>query len=90
MRKTFRGLAAVMVALVVLLTGSILLNDRLRQSVVSISGDLHAVQSNSTVTAIGDAVAGVLGVLKDFSANNTFLFTFLIAAVALVVLMLRS
>ena len=90
MRKKFRGLAAGMVALVVLLSGSILLNDRLRQGVVRVSGDLRAVQSNSTVTAIGEATAGVLAVLRDFSADNTLLFVFLAVAVALVVLMLRT
>jgi hypothetical protein len=90
MRKKFRDLAAVMVALVVLFMGSMMLNDRLRQGVVSVSGDLHAVQSNSTVSALGDAAEGVVGVLRDFSANNTFLFTFVAVAAALVVLMLRT
>jgi hypothetical protein len=90
MRKKFRDLAAVIAALVVLFGGSMMLNDPLRQRVASVSGDVRAVQSNGAVTAIGDATSGLFNVLRDFSVDNTFLFTFLVAAAALVVLMLRT
>jgi hypothetical protein len=90
MRKKFRDVAALMVAVIVLFAGSMMLNDRLRQDVVRVSGDLHAVESNGTVIAISDAAVGVVGVVRDFSADNTFLFTFLVVAAGLLVLMLRT
>jgi hypothetical protein len=90
MGKQFRAFASVMVALVVLVAGLFMLNDRLRQGAVSVSADVHAIEVNSTVAAISDAAAGVVGVLGDFGTNNTFLFTFLAAAIALVLLMLRT
>jgi hypothetical protein len=78
------------VAVAVLLVGSLALNDRWRQSVTSASQDVHGVATSPTVVALSNAAAGVYTVIKNFSADNTFLFAFLVVATVLVVLMLRT
>jgi hypothetical protein len=90
LRNRLRDLAVLASTVAVLFVGSLALNDRWRQSVTSASQDMHQVQSNPTVIALTGAAAGVVGVIKEFSAENTFLFVFLLVTAVLVVLMLRT
>jgi len=65
-------------------------NDRLRQGLMSFSGDLNDVRSSGPVSSFGDAMMGIFVVVKDFGATNPFLFAFLVVSLILVVLMLRA
>lgn len=90
MPRRIRDLVGAMSALAVLVGMLVLINDRLRQSVDRFSGSISDVRSSGPVASLTDAAIGAIGVVRDFSADNTFLFAFLIVAAVLVVLMLRT
>jgi len=90
LKNRFRDLLIVALALMALLVGSLAMNDRWRHSVTSASQDIHHVTSSPAVTDLSNAATGIVGVVKDFSTDNTFLFSFLVVAAVLVVLMLRT
>src|SRR5438874_801295 len=47
-------------------------------------------RASGPVASLTDAAIGAMAVVKDFSADNTFLFAFLVVTAILVVLMLRT
>ena len=88
--RRLRDLAAGILAVAVLIAALMVTNDRLRQSVGRFSGDMSDVRASGPVASLTDAAIGAMAVVKDFSADNTFLFAFLVVAAILVVLMLRT
>ena len=85
-----RDLALVATALLMLLAGSLVLNDRWRQSMSTASQDVHGIASSQTVSAINGAAGGLMVVIRDFGHDSPFLFAFLVVTAVLVVLMLRT
>ena len=90
MPRRIRDLVVAISAVVALLAALFVTNDRLRQSLDRFSGHVGDIRSSGPVASLSDAALGVLAVVRDFSADNTFLFVFLVVSVVLVVQMLRT
>jgi len=88
--RRLRDAATGILALAALVAALMVTNDRLREGVNHLSGNISDVRSSTPVVSLTDAAAGAFSVVKDFSADNTFLFAFLVVAAVLVVLMLRT
>ena len=74
---------AVLVAVVVLSSGRFRHLDRL-------PGNFGELRASAPVAAFITAAAGPIGLIRDFRADNPILFVFLIVAIVMVVLMLRT
>ena len=90
MSRRGRDLIGTTLALVVLFGAVISISDRLRESLARFIRDLSEPVSSPSLSAFGDAATGMVGVVGNFGADNPFLFAFLVVALVLVVLMLRS
>jgi hypothetical protein len=89
MPRRIRDLVGAISALAVIGVALMALNDPLRQSVGRFTGNIGDIRSIGPVSALSAAVADAFGVVRTFSADNTFLSAFLVVAAVLVVLMLR-
>ena len=90
MHRKVRDLVGALLAVVVLFGVLMLFNARVRDGVREFGHEVSRSGSRPFLGPISEAAVAVFGVVHDFSAGNTFLFTFLVVAVVLVVLMLRS
>ena len=88
--RRLREIAAAILAGAVLVVALVATNDRLRQSVSGLSGNISDIRASGPVASLTDAAAAAVTVVRDFSVDNTFLFAFLVVAVVLVILMLRT
>jgi len=81
-----RDLVISIAALVVLTAGLVSLNPRLRERAAQIATDPQWESASGTVQQVaGSAVL----MLRGYAGDNTYLFTFLVAACCFVVLMLK-
>ena len=90
MPRTIRDLVGAVLALAVLFGVLTLFNVRVREGVTGFGHQVTRSGSRPLVGPISEAAVAVVSVVRDFAGDNTFLFTFIVAGVVLVVLMLRS
>ena len=67
-----------------------LINPRVRERAGQISGDVQNQQWDSSAGPLGNAASSVLSMTGSYAADNPFLFSFLVVAGVLFVLMLRT
>jgi hypothetical protein len=90
MPRKVRDLVGTILALVVLVGALTIFDTRVREGVSRFADEVARSGSQPFISKLSDATAPVVDIVRDFSADNTFLFTFLVAAVVLVVMMLRA
>jgi hypothetical protein len=91
MPRRIRDLAATVAVLLVLLMLLIAIDSRVRDRVGQFSGDVVRLDwSASGGSFISGAAATIYDVVAVYASDNTYLFWFLVGAVVLFVLMLRT
>ncbi len=86
MSRSVRDFVISIAALLVLTAGLVSINPRLRERAAQILTDPQLESATGTVQQVaGSAVL----VLRGYAGENTYLFTFLVAACCFVVLMLK-
>ena len=85
-----RDLTSTLVVLAVLFGMLMLINPRVRERAGQISGDVQNQQWDSPAGPVGDVATTVLAMTGSYAADNPFLFSFLVVAGVLFVLMLRT
>jgi hypothetical protein len=85
-----RDLVAQIVVLAMLLAVVFLTNNRLGHGVDRFPGSFEELRASAPVAAFMTAAAGPITLIKGFRAGNPVLFIFLIVAIVMLVLMLRT
>jgi hypothetical protein len=89
MPRRIRDLVGAVSALALLSLALFAFNENLRETLGQFSGNVGDVRTSAPVSALSVAVAHALGVLRNFGSDNALMSAFLVAAVVLVVLMLK-
>lgn len=90
MRRAFGDALISAAALVVLLVGLVVIDDRVRERVMSVIRTGEVSSSVGSITSLASDVAGVLVMAaRDQSLDHAPLAVFVVAATALVLAMLR-
>ena len=90
MRRRFRDLATALAVLIVLFGILTLINPRVRERVGEVTGGVQSQEWSASGAPIGDAALGAVAVTSGYAADKPFLFSFLIVAVVLFLLMVRT
>jgi hypothetical protein len=90
MPRGIKNVLAAISTLAVIGVALVAMNEPLRQGLGRFSGHIGDLRSLGPVAALSDAVTNAVSLVGSFSDDNTLLFAFLVVAVALVVLMLRT
>jgi hypothetical protein len=85
-----RDLIAQILTVAVLLAVVVLSSGRSRHGLDRFPGSFGELRASAPVAAFTTAAAGPIGLIRDFRADNPILFVFLIVAIVMVVLMLRT
>jgi len=85
--KKARDLAATLAVLAVLFGILMAVNPRVREQFAAMTS---RVQSRGSLGTVQNAAYAAVSIGSDYAADNPFLFAFLVAAVVLFMLMLRS
>ena len=85
--KKVRDLAATLAVLVVLFGMLMAINPRVREQFGEMT---RSVQGRESLGPVQNAAYAAVSIGSDYAADNPFLFSFLVAAVVLFMLMLRS
>jgi hypothetical protein len=85
--KKARDLAVTLAVLVVLFGMLMAINPRVREQFNEMT---RTVQGRESLGPVQNAVYAAVSIGSDYAADNPFLFSFLVAAVVLFMLMLRS
>ena len=85
--KKARDLAATLTVLAVLFGMLMAINPRVREQFGEMT---RSVQGRESLSPIQNAAYAAVSIGTDYAADNPFLFSFLVAAVVLFMLMLRS
>ena len=85
--KRLRNASATLAMLAVLFGLLLAINPRVRESAGQISGD---VQSQQWQASTGSAAASAMSMTSYYASDNPYLFSFLLVAGVLFVLMLRT
>ena len=85
--KKVRDLAATLAVLVVLFGMIMAINPRVRERFEELTS---GVQGRESLGPVQNAAYAAMSIGTDYAADNPYLFTFLVAAVFLFMLMLRS
>lgn len=78
---------AVLVAVLGILT---LINPRVRESVGQVTTGVQSQGWSGASAPIGNAAHGVVSVTSGYAVDNPFLFSFMVAAVVMFLLMVRT
>lgn len=87
MLKKLRDLAVTLAVLVVLFGMLMAINPRVREQFNEMT---RTVQGREALGPVQNAAYAAVSIGSDYAAGNPFLFSFLVAAVVLFMLMLRS
>ena len=87
MSKKLRDLAATFAVLVVLFGMLMAINPRVRERFAEI---MQGHNVNSSFGPVGNAATAAMSIGSDYASDNPFLFSFLVVAVVLLMLMLRT
>jgi len=85
--KKLRDLAVTLAVLVVLFGMLMAINPRVREQFNEMT---RTVQGRESLGPVQNAAYAAVSIGSDYAADNPFLFSFLVAAVVLFMLMLRS
>ncbi len=85
--KKARDLAATLAVLAVLFGMLMAINPRVREQFTEMT---TSVQGRESLSPVQNAAYAAVSIGSDYAADNPFLFSFLVAAVVLFMLMLRS
>jgi len=89
-RRRCRDVATALAVLIVLFGILTLINPRVRERVGEVTGDVQSQAWSTSSAPISNAAVGALSVTSGYAADNPFLFSFLIVAVVLFLLMVRT
>ncbi len=88
--KKVRDLAATLAVLGVLFGMLMAINPRVRERFGEMTASVQGRDMNSSIGPVGNAAYAAVSIGSDYAADNPFLFSFLVVAVVLFMLMLRS
>jgi hypothetical protein len=84
--KRLRDLAATLAVLVLLFAMILAINPRVRERFA----DMTTMQGSESLGPVQNAAYAAVSIGSDYAADNPFLFWFVVAAVVLFMLMVRS
>jgi hypothetical protein len=88
--KKVRDLAVTLAVLAVLFAMLMAINPRVRERFAEMTASVQGRDMNASVGPVGNAAYAALSIGSDYASDNPFLFAFLVVAVVLFMLMLRS
>jgi hypothetical protein len=88
--KRVRDLAATLAVLAVLFAMLMAINPRVRERFAEMTATVQGRDMNSSIGPVGKAAQAAMSIGSDYASDNPFLFAFLVVAVILFMLMLRS
>jgi len=88
--KKIRDLTATLAVLVVLFGMLMAINPRVRERFGEMTASVQGRDMNSSIGPVGNAAYAAMSIGSDYAADNPFLFSFLVVAVVLFMLMLRT
>ena len=88
--KKARDLAATLAVLGVLFAMLMAINPRVRERFSDMTASVQSRDMNSSLGPVSNAAYAAMSIGSDYAADNPFLFSFLVVAVILFMLMLRT
>jgi hypothetical protein len=88
--KQVRELAVTLAVLAVLFGMLMAINPRVRERFGEMTMRMQGGDMNSSIGPVGNAAHAAMSIGSDYAADNPFLFSFLVVAVILFMLMVRS
>jgi len=88
--KKVRDLAATLAVLVVLFGMLMTINPRVRERFVEMTTGVQGRDVNSSLGPLGNAAFAAVSIGQDYAIGNPVLFSFLVVAVVLFMMMLRT
>jgi hypothetical protein len=88
--KKARDLAATLAVLAVLFGMLMAINPRVRERFGEMTVSVQSRDVNSSIGPVGSAAYAAMAIGSDYAADNPFLFSFLVVAVVLFMLMLKN
>ena len=88
--KQLRDFAATLAVLAVLLGTLMAISPLVRERFGEMTASVQGRDMNSSIGPVGNAAYAAMSIGSDYAADNPFLFSFLVVAVVLFMLMLRS
>ena len=90
MLKKVRELAATFAVLVVLFGMLMAINPRVRERFGEMTASVQGRDVNSSLGPLGNAAHAAMSIGQDYAVDNPILFSFLVVAVVLFMMMLRT
>ncbi|MEO5741288.1 MAG: hypothetical protein ABIS29_11900 [Vicinamibacterales bacterium] len=90
MWKKARDLAATLAVLAVLFGMLMAINPRVRERFGEMMSGMQGGHMDASIGPVGNAAYAAMSIGSDYAAGNPFLFAFLVVAVVLFMMMLRS
>ena len=90
MFKKVRDLAATIAVLVVLFGMLMAINPRVRERFGEMTVSMQSGNVNSSFGPVGNAASAAMSIGSDYAIDNPVLFSFLVVAVVLFMMMLRT
>ena len=90
MWKTLRDVIATLAVLAVLFAMLIAINPRVREHFGEMTASVQGRDMSSSIGTVSSAAHAATSIGSDYAAGNPFLFAFLVVAVVLFMMMLRS
>jgi len=88
--KKVRDLAATLAVLVVLFGMLMAINPRVRERFGEMTTSVQGRDVNSSLGPLGNAAHAAMSIGQDYAVDNPILFSFLVVAVVLFMMMLRT
>ena len=88
--KKARELGVTLAVLAVLFGMLMAMNPRVRERFGEMTASVQSGDVNSSIGPVGNAAYAAMSIGSDYAADNPFLFSFLVVAVILFMLMLRN
>ena len=88
--KRLRDLAVTLAVLAVLFAMLMAINPRVRERFAEMTASVQGRDMNSSVGPVSNAAYAAMSIGSDYASDNPYLFSFLVVAVVLFMLMVRS
>jgi hypothetical protein len=89
-RRRLRDFATALAVLILLFGILTVINPRVRERVGEVTGDVRSQAWSESSEPLSNAASGALAVTSGYATDNPFLFSFLLVAVVLFLLMVRT
>ena len=89
-KKKARELGATLAVLAVLFGMLMAINPQVRERFSEMTASMKSGEMNSSIGPVGNAAYAAMSIGSDYASDNPFLFSFLVVAVILFMLMLRN